>query len=165
MSKKNTKKLPAKSSPVMAICKVITLLLSLWFSGAMTALSGAGLIYNSDSYGAELKNTGIFLIISSVLMISGAFLCLFRKKLPNITAIFFAIIGLALCLVMLKKLTDHADMSGWTDKYTMLPISDMYTRRILPSIVPAALTAIIAVIQLCSLRRTHQSEEKAPPIL
>lgn len=149
----------------MAICKAVTLLLSLWFSGAMTALSGAGLIYNSGSYGAELKNTGIFLIISSVLMISGAFLCLFRRKLPNIMAILFAIVGLVLCLVMLKKLTDHANMSGWTDKYTLLPVSDMYMRRILPSIVPAALTAIIAAVQLCSQRRAPKTEEKAPTIV
>lgn len=165
MSKKNTKKLPARRSPLMTACKVITLMLSLWFSGAMTVLSGAGLIYNSDSYGAELKNTGIFLIISAVLMLSGAVLCLFRKKLPNILAILFTAGGLVLCLVMLHKLTDHADMSGWTDKYTMLPVSDMYTRRILPSIVPAALTAIIAAIQLFLQRRTPQSEEKAPSIV
>ena len=83
MSKKNTKKLPAKRSPLMTVCKAATLLLSLWFSGAMTALSGAGLIYNSASYGEELKNTGVFLIISSVLMLSGAVVCLFRKKLQR----------------------------------------------------------------------------------
>ncbi|MBP5578813.1 MAG: hypothetical protein J6X56_04940 [Ruminococcus sp.] len=148
MSKKITKKLPQKRSPLMTAFKVITLLLSLWFSGAMTALSGAGLIYNSNSYGAELRNTGIFLIVSAVMMVSGACLCLFRKKLPDIMAILLALGGLVLCLVMLKRLTDHADFSGWTDKYTLLPISDMYMRRILPSIAPCALTAIIAAVQL-----------------
>ncbi|WP_028514171.1 hypothetical protein [Ruminococcus flavefaciens] len=148
MSKKNTKKLPERRSPLMTVCKVITLLLSLWFSGAMTALSGAGLIYNGESYGAELKNTGVFLIISAVLMVSGAFLCLFRKKTPNILAIILALGGLVLCLVMLKQLTDHADSSGWTDKYTLLPVSDMYMRRILPSIAPCVLTAAIAAVQL-----------------
>jgi FtsH-binding integral membrane protein len=165
MSKKNSNMLPAKRSPLLTVCKVITLLLSLWFSGAMTALSGAGLIYNSESYGAELTNTGVFLIISTVLMVSGAVLCLFRKKLPNILAILFATGGLAICLVMLHKLTDHADTSGWTDKYTMLPISDMYTRRILPGIVPCALTAIIAAIQLFSQRRPTKKDEKAPSIV
>ena len=114
----------------------------------MTALSGAGLIYNGESYGAELKNTGVFLIISAALMIFGAFLCLFRKKTPNILAIILALGGLVLCLVMLKQLTDHADSSGWTDKYTMLPVSDMYMRRILPSIAPCVLTAAIAAVQL-----------------
>ena len=137
MSKKNTKKLPERRSPLMTVCKTVTLLLSLWFSGAMTALSGAGLIYNGESYGAELKNTGVFLIISAALMIFGAFL-----------AIILALGGLVLCLVMLKQLTDHADSSGWTDKYTMLPVSDMYMRRILPSIAPCVLTAAIAAVQL-----------------
>ena len=165
MSKKNTKKLPAKRSPLMTVCKAATLLLSLWFSGAMTALSGAGLIYNSASYGEELKNTGVFLIISSVLMLSGAVFCLFRKKLPNILTLPLAAGGLVLCLVMLHKLTGHADISGWTDKYTMLPVSDMYMRRILPSIAPAALTVIIAIVQLCSLHRTPDTEEKAPSIV
>jgi len=148
MSKKTTKKLPQKRSPLMTAFKVITLLLSLWFSGAMTALSGAGLIYNGNSYGAELRNTGIFLIVSAVMMVTGACLCLFRKKLPDIMAILLALGGLVLCLVMLKRLTDHADFSGWTDKYTLLPISDMYMRRILPSIAPCALTVIIAAAQL-----------------
>ncbi|MCR4640333.1 hypothetical protein [Ruminococcus sp.] len=148
MSKKTTKNLAERRSPLMTACKSIALLLSLWFSGAMTALSGAGLIYNGESYGAELKNTGIFLIISSVLMVSGAFLCLFRKKLPNILSILLAVSGLVLCLVMLSRLTDHADLSGWTDKYTLLPVSDMYMRRILPSIAPCVLTAAIAAVQL-----------------
>ena len=148
MSKKTTKKLPQKRSPLMTAFKVITLLLSLWFSGAMTALSGAGLIYNGNSYGAELRNTGVFLIVSAVMMVSGACLCFFRKKLPDVMAILLALGGLVLCLVMLKRLTDHADFSGWTDKYTLLPISDMYMRRILPSIAPCALTVIIAAVQL-----------------
>lgn len=148
MSKKTTKKLPQKRSPLMTAFKVITLLLSLWFSGAMTALSGAGLIYNGGSYGAELRITGVFLIVSAVMMVSGACLCLFSKKLPDVMAVLLALGGLVLCLVMLKRLTDHADLSGWTDKYTLLPISDMYMRRILPSIVPCVLTAAIAAAQL-----------------
>ena len=137
-----------RKNPLIIAAKAVMLVLTAVYPLFMVCMSGAGLIYNGESYGAELKNTGVFLIISAVLMVFGAFLCLFRKKTPNILAIILALGGLVLCLVMLKQLTDHADSSGWTDKYTMLPVSDMYMRRILPSIAPCVLTAAIAAVQL-----------------
>ena len=168
MSKKNSKMLPEKRSKLILAAKIMAILLSLYFSGAMTALSGAGLIYNRESYGTELRNIGIFLLISAALMVSGAFLCLLRKKIANILSAVFSSAGLVLCLVMLKQLTDHADLRGWTDKYTMLPVSDMYMRRIMPCIIPAALTVIIAAVQLRSEHRSKKAAEDnaaAPPIV
>ncbi len=75
-------------------------------------------------------------------------MCLFRKKLADILSLIFSLSGLVLCMAMLKKLTAHADMSGWTDKYTLLPVSDMYSRRILPCIIPVVFSVIIAAVQL-----------------
>ena len=160
MSRKKMKNLQKKSSAAMTAAKVTMLLLSIVFSGAMTALSGAGLIYNRGSYGKSLADTGLFLIISAALMIIGAILCLFRKNLPNILSLFLSFAGLFLCMAMLKKLTDHADASGWTDKYTLAPVSGMYVRRILPCIIPVLMSGAIAAVQLCSYGAKEQRRAK-----
>lgn len=155
----------------MVILKVIMLALSLYYSLAMTALSGAGLIHNRASYGSDMEKAGIFLIVSAVLMTGGAILCLFRKNLPDIASIALSICGLVLCMVMLGRLVSHADTAGWTDKYTLAPVSDMYRARIIPCIIPAALSVIISAVQLCSYdlvqqRRSakakRQAEKNAP---
>ncbi|WP_297958555.1 hypothetical protein [uncultured Ruminococcus sp.] len=172
MNTKNMKKLPRKRSPLLTAAKAVMLVLSLWFSCAMPALTGAGLISNRASYGEEMEKTGIFFIAAAALMTAGAFLCLIRRDLPDILAIAFSLSGLALCMVMLKKLADHADRSGWTDKYTLLPISEMYTSRIMPCIIPALLCAVLAAVQLCSYGQREQRRRKkaekdapAPPII
>ena len=166
MSRKKMKNLQKKSSMPMTAAKAAMLLLSLVFSGAMTALSGAGLIYNRGSYGTSLAVTGIFLIISAALMVLGAVLCLFRKNLPNILSIFLSFAGFFLCMAMLKKLTGHADASGWTDKYTLAPVSGMYVRRIMPCIIPVLMSVAIAALQLSSYelkeqRRAKKAEKQA----
>ena len=150
MNQKNMKKMPVKRSPLMTAAKAVMLLLSLWFSCAMPLLSGAGLLYNRSSYGEGLARTGSFLIISAILMTAGAVSCLSRRMAADILSIVLSAAGLALCMVMLKRLTDHADASGWADKYTMLPISDMYSRRILPCIIPVTMAVTISAVQLFS---------------
>lgn len=150
MSKKNRKYLPQRPSRAMRAAKAAMLLLSLYFSCAMTALSGAGLIHNRGSYGSSLARTGLFMIIAAALMTAGAVLCLFRRKLPDILSVAASVSGLVLCMAMLKKLTEHADAKGWTDKYTLLPVSDMYRSRVLPCIIPVIMAVTIAAIQLCS---------------
>ena len=155
MSHKNKNILPKKSSPLMTAAKLSALVSSLVFCG-MTALSGAGLIYNRQSYGSELAAAGLLFIISAAMMTSGAVLCLFRKNIPNTAAIVLSAAGLVICLIILKKLTDRADAGGWTDKYTLEPISGMYNRRILPCIIPAAVTAAISAVQLCSYELKEQ---------
>ena len=140
----------------MIAVKVITVLLALFFSCAMTILSGAGLIYNRESYGSGMAATGFFLIVSAVLMTLGAILCIFRRNAANILSLIFSSCGFILCMVMLHRLISHADRCGWTDKYTLEPISGMYTRRILPCIIPAAVTAAISAVQLCSYELKEQ---------
>ncbi|WP_173385476.1 hypothetical protein [Ruminococcus flavefaciens] len=176
MNAKNMKKMPRKRSPLMTAAKAVMLVLSLVFSCAMPVLAGSGLLYNRESYGDDMAKTGIFMIISAILMTVGAVLCLFRKNLPNILSAVLSVGGLILCLAMLKILTDHADASGWTDKYTLSPVSGMYTARILPCIIPAVMAAVIAAVQLCSYdlreqrraRKARKLAEKnapAPPIV
>lgn len=168
--KKNSK-IKTEKHVFLNILKTAAILLTLCISCAMPVLSGAGLIYNRSSYGAELERTGIFLILSGALMTLGAFACLFRKNIPNIAAIILSSGGFALCMTMLHKLADHADKSGWSDKYTMTPISDMYRARLIICVIPVMLVIITAVAQLLShelaevrneRRKRKRAEENAP---
>ena len=162
MDRKNMKNSPTQRSHLITALKVVMLALSLWFSCAMTALSGAGLIYNRSNYGEGLAKTGIFLVISAIMMTAGAFLCLFRKKMTDILSIILSVPGLVLCLTMLYHLATHADKAGWTDKYSLLPVSDMYIRRILPCIAPVVMATTIAAVQLYSYKHSEQKPvEKA----
>ena len=77
---------------------------------------------------------------------------------------------------MMYKLCSHADAAGWTDKFAMTPISDMYRARIMPTIAPAATAVVVAVVQLFSyeaaeerrrrrLRRQEREDAPAPKII
>lgn len=122
------------------IIRIIMIILTLIYPLFMTCFAGIGLIYNKSSYGEKIEITGIFLIISGILMTSGAFLCLFRKKSVTIISLTCSVIGLILCLSMLYLLCSHADSAGWCDNYTMNPVSDMYRKRILPVIIPSLIS-------------------------
>ena len=63
-------------------------------------------------------------------------------------------------MTMLHKLALHADKSGWSDKYTMAPISDMYRSRLIPSIIPTVLVIFVAVAQLLSLELKEERRER-----
>ncbi len=149
------------------ILKIIMLVLTAVYSCTMTILSGAGLYYNRESYGEKLENIGIMLIVSGILMTVGAVLCLFRKNILNIISLVFSCSGFALCMTMLYKLCDHADRAGWSDKYNMSPVSDMYKSRIMPCIAPFVIAVAVAVLQLLSYeaaeqRRIKKLKENAP---
>ena len=160
MSRKNQEKPPRRNSAFWAVLKIITLLLCLWYACAMPVLSGAGLIRNRLSYGEEITKTGIFLIAAAAMMTAGTILCFFRRSLCDILSAVFSGTGFILCMTMLKKLTDHADSFGWTDKYTLHPISGMYTGRILPCALPAVLTVIIAAVHFMSYEAMEQRRLK-----
>lgn len=150
MNRKNVISSHKNEPVIMKAAKVIMLLLSLYYSCAMPILTGAGLISNRVSYGSRLAETGAFFIFAAVLMSLGAVLCLFRKKLANIISAFLSVGGLVLCMIMLKRLTDHADASGWTDKFTLEPISAMYESRLLPCIAPVVIAVVIAAARIFS---------------
>lgn len=130
------------------IIKFIMMISTLVYPLFMTCLAGAGLIYNKLSYGRNMENTGIFLIISGLLITAGAVLCLSGKKLHNIISLSCSVSGLILCMFMLWKLCSHADSAGWSDNYTMQPVSDMYRTRILPVIFPSVTAIIISLINI-----------------
>lgn len=176
MKKKSDKKIEKRvigSHPVLSVLKLILALLTVVFPGFMVISTGAGLIYNRESYGAELTRIGAAFIVSSVMMLGGTLLVCLKK---NISAVISSAGGFAICMIMLCKLADHADRSGWSDKYTMAPVSNMYISRIIPVIAPFLLTAAIAMIQYFSYEAAEKRREKrrigkekenapAPPIV
>lgn len=132
----------------MKIIKIIMLILTAVYPLFMTCLAGAGLIYNKSSYGIKLEYTGIFLILSGIIITIGVILCLSEKKAVNIISLIFSISGLILCLVMLYILCSHADYAGWRDNYTLMPVSSMYIRRILPTAIPACIASLISFLNI-----------------
>lgn len=161
-----------KSVP-MTVMRAILAVLTLVYPFFMVILSGAGLVYNSDSYGEDIVRIGALLIASGVAMGIGTLLVMLKQ---NIASLVFEIPGFALCMVMLDKLVTHADSAGWSNAHTMEPISSMYITRIIPVIAPFILAVTIALIQFFSYearekRRVRKAEKEAeenapaPPIV
>lgn len=130
------------------IIKIIMIILTLIYSLFMTSLAGAGLIYNKSGYGEYIANIGTFLIISGLLMTVGAVFCLFTKKAINIISLSCSVSGVIICFIMLYLLCKHADSAGWSDNYTMLPVSNMYKSRLIPVIFPSAISTFIAIFHI-----------------
>lgn len=162
-----------KNNPFIFVLKLLLVILTVIFPILMVMLAGAGLLYNSDSYGVELSRVGVLLIISGAAMTVGTVLVLLRK---NIASLICSCTGFVLCMTMLYKLTSHADSAGWSDAYTMEPASDMYIARILPVIIPFVISAALSLIQffsydareqrrLCKKLREEKENEPAPPII
>lgn len=154
-----------KFETFMMILKIIMALLTAVYSLTMVCLAGAGLIYNGDSYGAEISAMGTIFVISGILMTAGAVLCIFRRLVPNYISLIFSFGGLTICLITLYRLCIHADNAGWHDNVTLAPASDMYTTRLLPTIIPAALAVIIDVIQIKILRGSRNDSKPDKSIL
>lgn len=127
---------------------VIMVILTAVYSLIMVCLAGAGLIYNGESYGRELVNVGIWLIVSGILMTSGAAVSFLKKRIFSIISAILTIVGLGICLVMVYILCTHADSAGWADNYTMEPVSRMYRERLLPVIAPAVMVMGADVLKL-----------------
>ncbi len=127
---------------------IIMVILTVIYSLIMVCLAGAGLIYNGESYGSELVNVGVWLIISGLLMTSGAVLSFLKKRIFLVLSAIFTVIGLILCLVMIYILCTQADSAGWADNYTMEPVSRMYKERLLPVIMPAVMVIVADVFKL-----------------
>lgn len=138
-----------KKYAVLAV-KILLMILTFIFPITMVCLAGAGLVYNGENYGKSLVDTGIFLIISGILMTSGSILCILKKRLPNILSLIFSISGFSLCMIFLYRLCEHADSAGWADSFSMQPVSDMYKARILPIIFPVIISVVIAIIHISS---------------
>lgn len=142
------------------ISKIIMLVLTLIYHCTMVILSGAGLYFNRESYGEEIKNTGILMIFSGIIMTFGSLLCVPKKNILNIFSLIFSCSGFIICMRMLYKLCEHADRAGWSDKFSMTPISDMYKSRVLPCIVPFVISVAVSLIQLFSYEAAEQRRLK-----
>jgi len=118
----------------------------------MVIMSGAGLIYNRNSYGATLTAAGVLLTVSGAAMTAGAILSLPKKRITAVLSLILTAAGALLCLCMLHLLIAHADSAGWSDDRTMEPVSAMYRRRILPVLLPASMSAGTAVYRFLSCR-------------
>lgn len=149
-----------RKNPLFAVIKTVMLVLTLYYSLAMPVLTGAGLIYNRESYGEKLAETGVFFIASGIIMTAGAVLCLFKRNFTNMLSLFFSVGGYVLCMSMLYRLAAHADASGWTDNFTLSPISSMYKSRILPCIFPVLTAVAIAIIQFFSYDLSEYRRER-----
>ena len=119
----------------------------------MVTMSGAGLIYNRSSYGEKLCTVGVLLIVSGIAVTAGALLSLPEKRITAVLSLILTAGGLVLCLCMLSMLISHADSAGWSDSYTMEPVSGMYRRRIMPAVLPAVMAAGTAVSRLITGKR------------
>ena len=156
------RKITEKQCAAVTVLKIIMLVFSAVYCLFMPFMTGLGLIYNSDSYGAEISLWGALFIVSAVLMSAAAVMCIPRKKALNLLAVIFSAVGCVLCMAMLYKLCLHADSSGWSDKFTMEQISYMYRRRLIPCIVPVILIIIVSAVQI---RKNQGTVEKYTSIL
>ncbi len=174
--KKNSKNIPQRTlsrHPAIYALKWVMMILTVILSVFIVCMVGAGLIYNHKSYGTKLTVVGILFIVSGLAMVTGGILACIKR---NITSLSFTVSGFALCMYMLYLLADHADRSGWSDKYTMAPISDMYISRVVPIVIPVVLAVFIALVQFFSYEAAEERREKrrlkkekenepAPPII
>lgn len=139
-------KMSEKSKKTSILLKIVLAVFTLIYPFFNVIMTGAGLVFNHASYGDKVTRVGVFFIISGVLMTGGAVLCMFRRKILNIISAVSSGGGFALCMAMLCRLVSHADRNGWADKFTLTPISDMYRMRIMPVIIPVAVTVFISLV-------------------
>ncbi|MGN0621860.1 MAG: hypothetical protein ACI4I9_08325 [Porcipelethomonas sp.] len=143
------------------IIKIAAILTTLVFPCIFNILSAAGWIYNSGSYGEIFNVYGAVMIVSSAVMAAAAILCCLKL---NIAAVIADFIGLIPCMTILYKVVVFADENGWSNKYTMEPVSNMYRNRILPTIIPFVLIIAAAALQFFSyeaaVKRRKKREEK-----
>jgi len=80
-----------RKSTVKAVhlLKAAILLLSAVYCLFMPVMTGLGLLYNRASYGKFLTLTGVYFIVSALLMTAGTVMCGSRKKAKNVLSVIF----------------------------------------------------------------------------
>lgn len=131
----------------LIISEIILAVFTLIYPFFMVMLSGAGLIFNGNSYGIKLMICGILWIISGLLMTSGSILCIFGKNIP---AVILSSLGFVICMVILFIVTAHAEKYAWSmPYYNKFSVADIYRERIVPVFIPFMLANIISGLRLC----------------
>ena len=126
---------------------IIMVLLMVVYSLIMVCVAGAGLLYNGESYGRELENAGMWLIISGIVMTAGTVTGFLKKSVFRVISAILTVVGLTVCLAMVYIVCTHADNAGWADNHTMEPVSRMYKERLLPVIVPAVMNLAVQMFR------------------
>ena len=153
-----------KRCVLLLILKLILAVLTIIYPLFMNIMSGlgmfiewndSGIVYNSNKYNSQLALCGWSLIFGGLALTLSAVFCILKK---NKISIFTSLAGFILSMASLLKIASHADLAGWSNKYTLEPVSDMYTARILPDVFPFILCIIISIIQIIffSHHRTMQ---------
>lgn len=114
----------------------------------------AGLLTSSD-HDMFLK-LGVFMIVSSVLMIVSTVLCVSKKNIP---AIVLELTGIVLCFSVVIKLILVADSSGITDS-GFRPLADVYAMRHFPTAVHTFLIFLISLMSHFSHNKKINTERK-----
>ena len=170
---KTKQRLPRKKHPYLNTAKAVLLVLTAIYPVFMVMMTGAGICYNSGSYGAAFTRYGIILIASGAMMTGGAVLCLFRKNIPNLIAPFLSSGGFITCMAILSRLVKRAKANGWhgSGMYEGVTASYIFQSRLIPCILPVALTITIALCQYFSYdlgevrrerRQARNERENAP---
>lgn len=132
---------------LLIILKIVLAISTLIYPLFMVTLSGAGLVLNGNSYGLKIILCGIFWIISGLSLTSGSILCLLKKDIP---ALIFSSAGFLICITILFIVTAHAEKHSWNmPYYTEFTVSDMYIKRIVPTVVPFILIFLISGFKIC----------------
>lgn len=159
MNKKTDLKSHKKDGITLKILKILLAVLTIIYPLTMNILSGLGMFirYNGsdfavnwEKYSSQLSFWGLAMVFGGLFMTVGTILCITRK---NILSVIFSAAGFTLSGAGLLKIASHADFAGWSDKYSLAPISDMYLSRNLPIIAPFILCTAISLFQHFSQKK------------
>lgn len=132
---------------LLIILKIVLAVSTLIYPLFMVILSGAGLVFNGNSYGLKLVLCGIFWIVSGLMLTSGSLLCLMKKNIP---ALILSSAGFSICMAVLFIVTAHAEKYSWNmPYYAEFTVSGMYIKRIIPTALPFILTLLISGFKIC----------------
>lgn len=156
------------------LCAVLAVL-TLVYPGFMDMMSAAGWMYNvrEGNYPAQFRVWAVWMYIGGGLLCAAAVLAFLgmRKRLwrLNYVSLGCCIPGLTACMLALRAFCTYADQHFSGIRETMQPVSELYRDRLLPTVLPAVLAAILAVWNLLDEdARTyrHAAEQaEAPGIL
>ena len=132
---------------LLIVLKIVLAVSTLIYPLFMVILSGAGLVFNGNSYGLKLVLCGIFWIVSGLMLTSGSLLCLMKKNIP---ALILSSAGFLICMTVLFIVTTHAEKYSWNmPYYAEFTVSGMYIKRIIPTALPFILTLLISGFKIC----------------
>lgn len=149
-----------KDSIATKFIKIILMVLTIIYPLTMNLLSGSGMfiewndsdfVFNWHKYSSEISFFGSIMIAGGLIMTSASVLCVLKKyKL----SVILSPIGVTASLIALFFISRHADFAGWSDKYSMQPISSMYLHRNLPVIFPFIICVVLSSFKLFSEKNT-----------